>query len=61
MLTTFGGWSTSIVISMIVKSMCSNSKGAVAMAGYIGTLAQVPSCWMHCLQLLVTFYICMAM
>ena len=31
MLTTFGGWSNSIVISVLVKPMFSNSNGAVAM------------------------------
>ena len=60
MLTMFGGWSNSIVISMLVISTCSNSKGAVAMMGCIGTLAQVPSCWMHCSQLLMGFCICVA-
>ena len=62
MLTTFGGWSNSIVISMLVKSMCSNSKGMVAMMGCISILAaSAPSCWMHHSQLLIAFCICMAM
>ena len=58
--TTFGGWPNSIVISMLVNSMCSNSKGAVTMMGCIGTLVQVPLCWMHHLQLLMAFCICVA-
>ena len=57
MFTLFGGWSTSIIVSILVKSMCSNSKGAVTMMGHIGALAWVPSCWMYCLQLLITFCI----
>ena len=56
--TMFGGWPNSIVISMAVKSMCSNSKGAVTMMGCIGTLVWVPSCWMDHLQLLMAFCIC---
>ena len=52
---------TLIVISMLVKSTCNNSKGAVAMMGCIGALAPVPSWWMHHSQLLITFCNCMAM
>ena len=58
MFTTFGGWS--IVVSILVESTCSNSKGAVTMMGHIGALAWVPSCRMHCLQLLITLWICLA-
>ena len=59
--STFDVWCSSIVISMLVKSMCSSSKGAVAMIGCIGALAQVLSCWMHCSHLLITLCICVAM
>ena len=59
--TTFGGWSNSIVVSMLIKSTCSNSKGVVTMMGHTGALAQLPSFWIHCSQLLITFCICMAM
>ena len=58
--TRFGGWYNSIVVLMLVKSKCSNSKGAVTMMGCIGSLAWVPSCWMHQLQLLIAFCICVA-
>ena len=58
--TMLGGWSNSTVASMLVKSTCSNSKGTVTMMGHTGALAQVPSCWMHCSQLLIVFCICAA-
>ena len=57
----FGGWSNSIVISMLVKSMCNNSKGVVKIMGCMGALTWVPPCLMHCLQLFITFCICAAM
>ena len=57
----FGGWSSSIVISMLMNSLCSSFKGAVAMMGWIGALGWVPSCGMHHSQLLITFCICLAM
>ena len=56
----FRGWSNPIMVSMLVKSTCSNSKGVVTMMGHTGTLAWLPSCWMHCSQLLITFCICTA-
>ena len=59
--TTFGGWGSYIITSMLMKSMCSSSKGVVAMMGCISALVQVHSCWMHCLQLPIAFCICMAM
>ena len=55
------GWSNSIVVSMLVKSTCNNSKGVVTMMGHMGALAWMPSCWMHCSQLLIAFFIWMAM
>ena len=58
--TTFGGWSNSMVVSILVKSMCSRSKGAVTMMGHIGALTWLPSCWMHSSQLLIAFCICVA-
>ena len=59
--TTFGGWSNSIMVSMLVKSTCNNSKGVVTMIICIGVSVWLPSCWMHCSQLLITFCICVAM
>ena len=56
----FGGWSNSIVVSILVKSMCSDSKGAVTMMGCTGALVQVSSCWKHHSQLLIAFCICTA-
>ena len=56
----FGGWSNSIVVSMLVKSTCSNSKGMVTMISHIGALVQLPSCWMQLSQLLIAFCICVA-
>ena len=56
--TTFVGLSNSTIVSMLIKSMCSNSKDAVKKMGCTGTLAWVPSCWMHCLELLIAFCIC---
>ena len=41
--TTLGGWSNSIVVSILVKSMCSNSKGTVRMMVALGV-------WYKCLQ-----------
>ena len=61
MLTIFDGWSSSIVISMLVKSRCSSLKGAVGMMDCSGALALVPPCWMHHSQLPITFCICMTM
>ena len=61
MFTTFGGWSSSIVISMHIKSTCSSSRRTVAMICCIGALAWVPSCWLHHSQLLIAFCICTAM
>ena len=55
--TTFGRWFNSIIVSILVKSMCSNSNGAVSMVGHIGALAWVSSCWMQCSQLLIAFCI----
>ena len=41
-----------IIVSMLVKSTCSNSKGAVTMMGCtFGALAWLPSCWVHHLHL----------
>ena len=44
-LTTFRG--QSIVVSMFIKSTCMNSKSSVTMMGHMGTLAWMPSFWMH--------------
>ena len=60
MFNTFGGWSNFKVVLILIKSMCSNSKGAVTMMGHTGALAIVPSCQMHCSQLLIVFCICVA-
>ena len=58
--TTFGGWSISIIVSMLGKSACNNSKGMVTMISHIGALTQMPSCWIHHLQLLITLCIWVA-
>ena len=59
--TMFGGQSNSILVSMLVKSTCNNSKDVVTMMGCIGASVWLPSCWMHYSQLLITFCICVAM
>ena len=55
MFTMFSGWCSSIVISMLMKSNCGSSKGAVAMMGCIGVWYKclhigciVHSCWSLC-------------
>ena len=48
--TMFGGWSNSIIVSILVKSVI----------GHIGALAWVLSCWMHHLQLPIAFCIWVA-
>ena len=40
--TTLGGWSDSIVVSMLVHSTCSNSKGVVTMKGAWGLWHDCP-------------------
>ena len=60
-LTTFGGWSNSVVVTMLVKSSCNNSKGVAKMISHIVAWVWLPTCWMHCLQLLTAFWIYMVM
>ena len=59
--TTFGDWSNSVMVSMLVKSTCSHSKSMVTIISHTGALLWLPSCGMHCSQLLITFCICTAM
>ena len=56
--TMFWDWSNSIVVSILIKSMCSNSKGAVTMMGCTGALIWVPSCRMHHLHHLPSASVC---
>ena len=58
---TFGGWSNSVMVSMLLKSTCSHSKGVVTTMGYMGALAWMPSCWMHYSHLVIAFCIWVAM
>ena len=50
MLATLGGWFSSMVISMLVKSKCKWSNRAVAIMGCRGTLGKWPSCCKQCTQ-----------
>ena len=59
--TMYGGLSSSIVISMLVKSTWSSSKGEVTRIACRGAFTQAPSYWIHLSQLLITFCICTAM
>ena len=54
-------WSSSIVISMLVKSTWSSSKEEVTRIASRGAFAWAPSCWIHFSQLLIAFCICIAM
>ena len=58
--TTCGGWSSSIIISVLVKSTGSSSKGEVTRIACSGALAQASSCWIHLSQPLIAFCICIA-
>ena len=59
--TTCSGWSSSIIIWMLVKSTWTNSKGEVTRIACRGALACAPLCWIYLSQLLMTFYIHIAM
>ena len=59
--TMCGGWSSSIIVSMPVKSIWSSSKEEVTRIACSGALAQAPSCWIHLSQPLIVFCICIAM
>ena len=56
--TMCGSWSSSIVISMLVKSTWSSSKGEVTRTVYRGAFTLVPACWIHLSQLQIAFCIC---
>ena len=58
-LATQGDWSNSIVVSILVKSTCRRSRGAVATMGHKGVLGVPPSYWRQCLQALITCLICL--
>ena len=53
MLATPGDWFSSKVVSMLVKSTCKRSRGAVAMIGCRGALDKAPSCCKQCVQVLM--------
>ena len=59
MLTTLYGLSSSMVISILVKSTCKRSMGTVAMIGCRGTLGKLPSCHKQCVQDLRDCCICL--
>ena len=59
--TVWGVWPSSIVISMLVKSTWSSSKGEVTRIVYSGALAWVPLCWIHLSEPLIALCICIAM
>ena len=59
--TMFGGWSNSIVVSMLLKSTWSSSREAVTKMVCSGPLAQAPLCWIHLLHLLIALRIHIAM
>ena len=60
MLVTLGDWFSSNVVSILVKSTCRRSRGAVATQGHKGALGVPPSNWRQCLQVLITCLICLA-
>ena len=53
MLATLGDWFGSKVVSMLVKSTCRRSRGAVAMMGWKGALGKLSSCCRQCVQVLM--------
>ena len=59
-LATLGDWFSSNVVSILVKSTCRRSRGAVATIGHKGALGVPPSNWRQCLQALITCLICLA-
>ena len=54
------GLSNSIIVSILVKSTCRRSRGAVATMGHKGALGVLPSYWRQHLQPLITCLICLA-
>ena len=52
-LATLGDVFSSKVVSILVKSTCKRSRGAVAMIGCKGALDKLPSCCKQCLQVLM--------
>ena len=56
-LATLGYWFGSKVVSMLVKSTCRRSRGAVAMMGGKGALDKPPSCCRQCVQVLMDCHI----
>ena len=59
MLATLGDWFGSKVVSMLVKSTCRRSRGAVAVMGCKGALGKMPSCCKQCVQVLMDCSICL--
>ena len=60
MLAMLGDWFASNVVSMLVKSTCRGSRGAVAMMGCKGALGKQPSYCRQCLQAVIDCHIQLA-
>ena len=59
-LVTLGNWFSSNMVSILVKSTCKRSRGAVDTIGHKGALGMPPSYWRQHLQALITCFICLA-
>ena len=59
-MATQGDLSSSIVVSILVKSTCRRSRAVVATIGHKGALGVLPSYWRQCLQASITCLICLA-
>ena len=59
-LLTLGDWFGSKVASMLVKSTCRRSRGAVATMGCRGALGRLSSCCRHHVQFLIGCHIWLA-
>ena len=57
MLVTLGDWFGSKVVSILVKSTCKRSRGAVATIGCKGALVKPPSCCKQHVQVLMDCHI----
>ena len=60
MLATLGDWFGSNMVSMLVKSTCRRSRGAIATMAHKGAFGKPPSYWRHCVQALIICLICLA-
>ena len=59
-LVTLGDWFGSTVVSMLVKSTCKRSRGAVATMGCKGALRKPPSYWRQHVQAIIDCLIWLA-